>query len=68
MATTTADKLLKLEDVMEILGVSRATLYDYIGRRGFPLPVQLTSASNRWRQSEVAAWIDARERARIRIK
>ena len=68
------DELLTLSDIQERLQISRATLYDLMRRRGFPLPIRLASGltkgrpANRWHAHEVAAWLESRERAPIHIE
>ena len=65
--TTQAIDFLTMDEVLERLRVSRATLYNLIDRRGFPLPVKL-GRSNRWRQCEVEDWMEARPRAQIQVR
>ena len=59
--------LMALVDVLEMLQVSRATLYKFVGERGFPQPVKL-GRSNRWLTIEVRAWLEGQPRASIRVE
>ena len=74
MAIATDRKLLTCNEVIEELQVSRATLYDLMRRRGFPIPIRLANGltkgrpANRWHAHEVAAWLESRERAPIHIE
>ena len=59
-----ADRMIKISEVMEKLGVSRAQVYKMIKTKGFPKPVSLGHASARWIESEVNAWINERKELR----
>ena len=49
--------LLKQRDLMEIMKISRSTLWRVQQRADFPKPVTLMGCK-RWRREEVIAWID----------
>jgi predicted DNA-binding transcriptional regulator AlpA len=53
---TSPDRLLKLPQVCDMLGRSRASIYRDIAAQAFPEPVKV-GASSRWRMSEVQAYI-----------
>lgn len=57
MPTTTT--LIRLADVMRIVGFGKSQIYKLIGRGDFPPPVKLGRAS-RWSASEVAEWVQGR--------
>lgn len=46
------DYLLRIEHVLEILCISRATLYKCIQAGHFPAPIKIGAAS-RWRNSDI---------------
>lgn len=50
-------QLLRLSEVLEIVKISRATLYKAMGRGTFPRPIKF-GASALWRAADVQAWID----------
>ena len=54
------DRLLKMREVCERVGLSRATIYRLEGRGQFPPRVHVTECAIRWRENEVASWIAAR--------
>ena len=56
------DRLLRLEEVLQIVGVSKSTLYDMIERLKFPRQVRICRRSSGWWESEVYAWLDSRPR------
>ena len=55
----------RLEEILERLTVSRATLYRMIRKSGFPRSVHLTTNRVAWPRHLVDAWIDARIRGDI---
>lgn len=61
------DRLLRVGEVMERTGLSRATLWRLERSGDFPGRVRLTGSTIAWRASEVAAWIDRRGRVRERL-
>jgi prophage regulatory protein len=56
---TQHERLLRLRDVLTIVGLSRAHVYSLIKQGLFPRPIALGSNCARWVQSEVQAWVDA---------
>jgi prophage regulatory protein len=57
-AETRPDRLLRLDDVVELTALSRATVYRQVAAGNFPAPVKIAGAS-RWSESEVARFIEA---------
>jgi prophage regulatory protein len=56
-----AVKILRLSGVIDSIGLSRSTIYKFIAEGEFPAPVRLGARSVGWRQSDVDAWLEARE-------
>jgi len=56
------EKMLRSHQVDEATGLSRAQRYRLMARNLFPLPIQLGPNSRGWKESEIRAWVDARER------
>jgi predicted DNA-binding transcriptional regulator AlpA len=59
------ERLLRVDEVMSICGISRSTIYKLMGEDRFPLYVKLLNTSVRgspsaWRESEIRAWVKAR--------
>ena len=52
------ERLLRLRDVLAIVGMSRAHVYNLIKQGLFPRPIALGSNCARWVQSEVQTWVD----------
>lgn len=57
-AVTRLDRILRLPELQQTTGVSRATLYRWIEAGQFPPPVQLGPNSVGWRASAVQVWIE----------
>ena len=58
-------KVLRLKDVLVMIGISRSTLYDWMNpesRRfnGFPKPFKRGLHAVGWCESDVTAWIESR--------
>ncbi|WP_417518841.1 helix-turn-helix transcriptional regulator [Marinobacter sp.] len=53
-----SERLLRMSEVMNRVGLRRTAIYDKISRDEFPHPIKLGNAS-RWVESEVDAWIAA---------
>ena len=56
-----AEKLLRRPDVEARVGLSRSTLYAWMAEDKFPKPVALGARLVAWRESEIDAWLAARE-------
>ena len=58
------DRILRLPEVIQTTGISRSRIYVYMARETdqFPRSVQLGPNMVGWRESEVEAWLAARDR------
>lgn len=50
------DRLLKLEQVKQITGLSKAMVYRLVGQGKFPQPCKPGGVSSRWVEREIRAW------------
>jgi len=50
-------------DVAAHFGVSRATIWGWVNRNGFPAPVKLSPQMTRWKLADVEAWEVAQAKA-----
>ena len=57
------DRLLRLQEVCSIVGLSRSTIYALCARGRFPPRILLGQRAVAWWESEIDAWIAARPRA-----
>ncbi|GJJ00738.1 hypothetical protein RugamoR64_12760 [Duganella rhizosphaerae] len=53
-------RLIRIREVLQLCGMSRATLYREIKLHMFPAPVKLSARSVAWLHDDVMQWIDAR--------
>jgi prophage regulatory protein len=53
-------KILRRRDVERVTGLSRSTIYDWMRRNQFPKSIALGSRLVGWRESDIAAWLEAR--------
>lgn len=57
------DRLIKIEEVLAQVGMSRSKLYDLVQLEEFPAQIKLGRYS-RWSQREVQVWIEQQKAAR----
>ncbi|MCE1054819.1 helix-turn-helix transcriptional regulator [Pseudomonas alloputida] len=50
-------KVIRLQQVMEMTGLGRSTVYKYVSDNWFPKPIPLGGRSVGWLESEVKEWI-----------
>ena len=53
------DRLLRRRDVERITGMSRASIYRLMQDGDFPRPVKIGATAVRWKESDIAAWIES---------
>ena len=51
------ERLLRMVDVREITGLSRATIYRYIRNETFPDRIRLGPRRVGWRESQIVRWL-----------
>ena len=57
-------RLIRLREVLDVCGMSRATLYREMKAKQFPAQVKLSARSVGWLEDEVMAWVNLRIRMR----
>lgn len=68
-STTQLDRILRTPEVLELLGISRSSLYGKINPKAkqfdasFPRPLKLGASAIGWRLSSLMAWIESRHSA-----
>ena len=50
-------KLLRLKNVMDITGLGRSSIYNYMKEGTFPKQVKITANLSAWVESEIEDWI-----------
>ena len=61
------DRLLRRRDVERITGMSRASIYRLMQKSDFPRPVKVGSTAVRWKESDIATWIESRSVAKSEL-
>jgi prophage regulatory protein len=54
------ERLIKIDEVKHICGLSRSSIYASIQRGEFPAQVKLSYKASAWLYSEILAWINER--------
>jgi prophage regulatory protein len=54
------ERLIRIDEVKRLTGISTATLYRKISVKDFPRPVRLGAVARAWPLSEVQNWIAGR--------
>ncbi len=68
MNTTNSPKILRIKDVVSMVGVARSTIYDWINSNSprydstFPKPIQLGKNSVGWIQHQLVDWINSKQK------
>jgi prophage regulatory protein len=52
------DRLLKLDEVKQRVGLGRSMIYRMIQEGRFPVPYKVSAFASRWSEHEIVAWID----------
>jgi len=53
-------RLVRLPQVLALVGLSKTQIYRLMSAGQFPKPVQISSRSVAWRMAELASWIEGR--------
>lgn len=56
-----AERILRRPEVEARTGLSRSTIYQWMKDGQFPQPIKLGARLVAWRESDVNAWLEARE-------
>lgn len=55
------ESLMRRVEIEGQIGVSRATIYNWIRDGHFPKPIRIGPRAVRWRKSDIEKWIEGRE-------
>ena len=58
----TEERLLTIDQVMELTAMSRASIYTEMRYRTLPRPIRVGAKGVRWRYSELLAWMNSLEK------
>ena len=59
-----ADRVLRRDQVLARVGISRSTLYEWVKTGAFPPPVRLGARARGWIESELDEWLATRRAER----
>lgn len=59
-------QLLRLQHVLDLTTLSRATIWRLVGSGNFPRPLQLSERAVAWREQDIVAWVQSRPVSRSR--
>ena len=68
MNTLNSPKIIRIKDVVSMIGVARSTIYDWINSESprfdstFPKPIKLGKNRVGWIQQQLIAWIERKQR------
>lgn len=51
------DALLRLPEVVALVGLCRASIYSRAAQKSFPSPIKITTRASGWRLGDVRAWL-----------
>lgn len=57
--TPATDRYIRLPEVLHLVPIARATVWQWVASGRFPQPVRLGSRCTVWRLSEVMSWMEA---------
>ncbi|MGR3808597.1 transcriptional regulator, AlpA family [Pasteurella testudinis DSM 23072] len=55
------DRILRLKEVMQKVGLRHSAIYSKINKGEFPPPIKLGARASGWRESVLDAWVAERE-------
>jgi prophage regulatory protein len=53
------DRFIRCNQVEELTGLSRSTIYRKIANDEFPKPIKTSARASRWRLSEIKEWMES---------
>jgi prophage regulatory protein len=57
------DRILRTAEILQVTGVSNATIWRWIKTGSFPAPLKLGPQAVGWRESALREWLESREPA-----
>lgn len=51
------NSFIRIKDVIEMVGLSRSSIYKYVSEGEFPSPIKLSERSVAWRRGDIDAWV-----------
>lgn len=57
------NRLIRLPEVLEMVGCARTSIYVWQKTAGFPQPVRIGARAVAWRESDLLEWLENRPKA-----
>ena len=57
-----ARRIVRRDEVSQLTGLAKATIYKKVKERSFPPPIRLGARAVGWRMSDIVTWLQAPER------
>jgi prophage regulatory protein len=57
----TSDRIMRLKQIIRITGLSRSTIYHYMGLGMFPQSIKLGLRSVGWLESDIRQWMESKK-------
>jgi prophage regulatory protein len=54
-------KIIRFPELIELIGLSRARIYQLMADDLFPKPIKLSVRAVGWKQADIQKWLDERE-------
>lgn len=61
----TSLRLLRLREVMHVVGLKKSTIYDMIKQGTFPKPIKISSRAVAWLEDAIMTWIIMRRKMEL---
>lgn len=58
-------RLLRIKEVCQRVGLCRASVYNMVRRNDFPAPVQVGAQAVRWRSEDIEKWCETRPEVKL---
>lgn len=56
-----SDRLIRMKELNALFGIPTSTVWDWIKKGNFPKPIKMGERFIAWRESELTAWLDAKQ-------
>jgi prophage regulatory protein len=62
------ERILRLKELRQVVGLSRSTIYELIKRGEFPKPIHLSTRTSGWLWTDINEWLGKKERGVRRLE
>lgn len=56
-----ADRLVRIKEINECFAIPVSTIWYWVNKGNFPKPIKMGARFIAWRESELNAWLDAKQ-------